>query len=69
MSVIQFPNDRGPRSELDCRVVDVGSGLADDIEEFGNEAEVIGSGVEKGGNVGGYLKPTLSLHREASSNP
>ena len=63
MFVIEFSNDRGPWSELDRRVVDVGSRLADDLEKFRHESEVIGSGVEKGIDVDGYLNLTLSLHR------
>ena len=63
MLVMQFSNNRGPWSELDRRVVDVRSGLADDLEEFRHEPEVIGSGIEKGIDVGGYLNLALSLRR------
>ena len=58
MLVIQFSNNRGSWSELDCRVVDVGSGLADDLKEFGDEAEEIGGGVEESIDVREHLNPT-----------
>ena len=68
MLVIQFSNNRRPWSELDRRVVDMGSGLADDLEEFRDEPEVIADGVEEGIDVGRYLNLTLSLRREAANN-
>ena len=63
MLATQLSNDRGPWNELDRRVVDVRSGLADDLEEFRDKPEVIGGGVKKGVDIGGYLNLTLSLHR------
>ena len=68
MVAIQFSNNRGLWSELDRRVVDVGSGQTDDVEEFRHEPEAIGGGVEEGTNVGGYLNLTFSLRRELASN-
>ena len=68
MLVIQFSDNRGPWSELDRRVVDVGSGQADDLEEFCDEPEEISGGVEEGVDVDGYLNLTLSLHWEPASN-
>ena len=61
MFVIDFSNNRGPWDELDCRVVDVRSGLTDDPEEFRDKPEVIGDGVEKDIDVDKCLNLTLSL--------
>ena len=55
-------------SELYRGVVDVCSGLADDLEEFRHELEAITGGVEKRIDVGGYLNLTFSLRREPASN-
>ena len=68
MLVVQFSNNRGPWGELDRRVVDVRSGLADDLEEFRDEPEVIGGGVEKWIDIGGCLNLTFELASEATSN-
>jgi hypothetical protein len=69
--VVQFSNNRGPWSELDCGVVDVGSGLANYLKEFGDETEIIGGGVEKRTDVSGYLNRTelASRGREKFTNP
>ena len=38
----------------------MGSGLADDLEEFGNESEAVSGGVEKRIDVNGDLNLELS---------
>jgi len=57
---MQLPNNRRVWSKLDCGVVDMGSGLADDFEEFRHEAEAVSSGVEKIVDINGFLNLTLS---------
>jgi hypothetical protein len=41
-------------------VVDVGSGLADDLEEFRHEPEAVGGYVKERVDVNGYLNLTWS---------
>ena len=44
---IQLPNHRRLRCKQKGGVVDVGSRLPDDVEEFGNESEEVDSGIGK----------------------
>jgi len=42
-------------------VVNVGGGLADDLEEFCHEPEAVGGGVQERVNVDGYVDLTSKL--------
>ena len=57
---IPIPNHRRQRSKRKCGVVDVRYGLADDVEEFSHETEVVSDSIEKRADVNGSLNLTLS---------
>ena len=42
-------------------MVNVGAGLADDLEEFCHEPEAVGDGIQERADVDGYLNLTLKL--------
>ena len=48
---VQLPNHRRLRCKQKGGVVDVGSRLPDDIEEFGHETEEVDSGVGKRADI------------------
>ena len=48
------------RGELKCGVIDVGSRLADDLKEFGHEAEAVRDGFKENLDVDRPLNLTLS---------
>ena len=57
--IVQFLDGRRAGYELKCGMVNVGSGLTDDLEEFGHEAEAVSDGVVQSVGVGGC--PDLAL--------
>ena len=56
---IPISNHRRQRGKRKCGVVDVGYGLADDIEEFSHETEVVSDSIEKRVDIDG--SPNLIL--------
>jgi len=59
---IQLPNHGRRGGKLKCRVVDVGSRLADHFEEHRHKAEGVYGCLENGVNVDGDLNLTLSQY-------
>ena len=57
---IQVPNHRRLRCKQKGGVVDVGSRLPDDIEEFGHESEEVSSGAGKRADISEWFNLSLS---------
>ena len=52
---IRLPDDRGRRGKQKCRVIDVGSGQIDDLEELCHEPEAAGGYFNERVDVDGYM--------------